>query len=87
VEETGESEVGEREFGHPAKIDYDETVLRWMDRYLKGSTNGVSDEPPVRYFVMGANQWRTAAQWPPPAQTVPVYLAAGVGQSNPSSLG
>jgi len=31
VEETGESEVGEREFGHTAKIDYDETVLRWMD--------------------------------------------------------
>lgn len=23
------------------------------------------DESPVRYWVMGANEWRTADDWPP----------------------
>jgi putative CocE/NonD family hydrolase len=41
-------------------------ILRWNDHWLKGIDTGVMDEPPVRYWVMGANQWRTAADWPPP---------------------
>ncbi len=31
VEETGMTHAGEREFGAAAAIDYDETILRWMD--------------------------------------------------------
>ncbi len=41
-------------------------VLRWHDYWLKGIDNGVLDDPPVRYWVMGANEWRTADDWPPP---------------------
>jgi predicted acyl esterase len=48
--------------------DYDEVVLRWMDHYLKHINNGVDHEKPVRYFVMGRNQWRDADQWPPTAR-------------------
>ena len=35
-------------------------MLRWYDHWLKGIDTGVMDEPPVRYWVMGANEWRTA---------------------------
>jgi len=41
-------------------------MLRWYDHWLKGFDTGVLAEPPVRYWVMGANQWRSAADWPPP---------------------
>jgi uncharacterized protein len=40
-------------------------ILRWHDHWLKGLDTGVMAEPPVRYWVMGANQWRTADAWPP----------------------
>lgn len=49
--------------------------LRWYDYWLKGIENGVMDEPRVRYWVMGANQWRYADDWPlPDTQWTPLYL-------------
>ena len=41
-------------------------IIRWYDHWLKGKDNGIMDEPPVRYWVMGANEWRTGADWPLP---------------------
>ena len=74
---TRETKAGEREFGPAAAIDYDETVLRWMDHYLRGSDNGVDREKPVRIFVMGENIWRDEEQWPPKrARATSFYLAA-----------
>ena len=40
-------------------------ILRWYDHWLKGIDTGIMAEPPVRYWVMGANEWRTADAWPP----------------------
>jgi len=37
---------------------------QWYDRILKGLDNGV-EEPRVEYFLLGANEWRSASQWPP----------------------
>ena len=51
-------------------------MVRWFDHYLKGVDNGVDGEPKVRYYVMGANVWREAADWPIPAQQTPYYLGA-----------
>jgi uncharacterized protein len=56
--------AGEREFGPSAAIDYDELILRWMDRYVRGMQNGVDHEKPVRLFVMGKNVWRDEDAWP-----------------------
>jgi putative CocE/NonD family hydrolase len=75
VDSTAKTRSGEREFGPTAAIDYDEVVLHWMDHYLKGADNGVEREKPVRYFVMGRNQWRDADQWPPAARATPAFLA------------
>jgi putative CocE/NonD family hydrolase len=71
---TEENKAGERTFALTAVIDYDETVLRWMDHYLRNEDNGVDREAPVRYYVMGAEEWRESAAWPPPAKQRPYYL-------------
>lgn len=76
VGSTGKSRSGERAFSPAAAIDYDEVVLRWMDHYLKGIDNGVDREKPVRYFVMGDDQWKESSVWPPPAQYKPFYLSS-----------
>ena len=55
---------GERDMGPAAALDYDELVLRWMDRWVKGTDNGVDREPPVRVYAMGAGEWRTGQTWP-----------------------
>jgi putative CocE/NonD family hydrolase len=75
VDSTQKTKAGDRTFGRAATIDYDETVLRWMDHYLKGMDNGVDRESPVRYFVMGRDEWRESKTWPPPAKTTPYYLS------------
>jgi len=50
-------------------------VLRWHDHWLKGIDTGIMDEPPVRFWVMGANAWRTADDWPlPQTQWTRLYL-------------
>ncbi|HWJ47228.1 MAG TPA: CocE/NonD family hydrolase [Candidatus Udaeobacter sp.] len=86
VDNTARTRSGEREFGPTAAIDYDEVVLRWMDHYLKHIDNGVDHEKPVRYFVMGRNQWRDADQWPPAARTTPAFLAPGTGNTSAGRL-
>jgi len=74
VASTARTKSGEREFSAAATIDYDEIVLRWLDHYVRGIDNGVDREKPVRYFVMGSNQWRNADAWPPPARPTSYYL-------------
>jgi hypothetical protein len=74
VASTAKTKSGEREFGPSAAIDYDETVLRWMDYYLRDMENGTENGKPVRYFVMGANRWREAEVWPPVAKAISYYL-------------
>jgi putative CocE/NonD family hydrolase len=73
--------AGDLDFGPNAVIDYDELVLDFHDHYLRGIANRFTDEPPVRYFVMGANEWRDAASWPPATdRALTLYLdAAGEG--------
>jgi putative CocE/NonD family hydrolase len=72
-----ESKAGERDFGPTAPIDYDEMILRWMDRYVRGMDNGVDREKPVRIFVVGENAWREEDSWPlARAHLQPYFLSA-----------
>ena len=66
VPRAGRTMVGEREYGANGSIDYDEVVLRWMDRHLRDLDNGVDREKPVHVFVMGSNRWIDADAWPIP---------------------
>ncbi len=55
---------GPIDFGPEADAQYADLLLRWFDFKLKGSNNGLRDEPPVRLFIMGANTWRNESEWP-----------------------
>ncbi len=76
------SKSGDLDFGKDAAIDVDSLAIRWFDYWLKGIGNGIMDEPPVRLFVMGSNQWRDEEDWPlARAKPVPYYLR-GNGSAN-----
>lgn len=50
--------------------------LRWWDHWLKGIDNGVMQEDPVHYYVMGAPKdraWRSARTWPLPQEKRTAY--------------
>jgi uncharacterized protein len=65
-----EARAGELDFGPEGALDYDELVLDFHDHYLRGLANRFAEAAPVRYFVMGANEWREASGWPPAASRV-----------------
>ncbi len=73
--------VGEVDFGVRASallVMPDLIQLRWFDYWLKGEENGILDEPPVRLFVMGKNEWRTEQEWPlARTEYRPYYLHSG----------
>lgn len=68
--ETEHTMVGARDVGD-ARFDYVGLTQRWFDHFLRGIENGVTQEPKVRAYVMGANVWRSYDRWPP-AQARPV---------------
>jgi putative CocE/NonD family hydrolase len=68
-------------FTGPAHLErpfhqYHDEILRWYDYWLKGIDTGIMQEPRVRYWLMGANEWRTGDSWPlPQTEWVEFYLA------------
>jgi predicted acyl esterase len=49
---------------YPMRTDWNATMLRWLDHYLKGVDNGIDRE--LGFDLQGSDgQWRHAAQWPP----------------------
>ncbi|MBX3160084.1 MAG: CocE/NonD family hydrolase [Deltaproteobacteria bacterium] len=49
-----------------AGFDLDAELLRFFDHHLLGRATDVTAEPTVRYYMMGAERWRSAPTWPPP---------------------
>ncbi|HVT65418.1 MAG TPA: CocE/NonD family hydrolase [Mycobacteriales bacterium] len=68
----------DNDFTPKSVADMNEVHLRWFDYWLKGIDNGLIDEPPVRYFYTGINEWRTDSTWPPTERTeTSLYLRSG----------
>jgi len=44
--------------------DHHDIILRWYDHWLKGIDTGIMDEPPIRLFIKGKNEWRDEHEWP-----------------------
>src|SRR6266404_2802822 len=67
--------TGPAHLERPFHQHHDE-IIRWYDHWLKGDATGIMNEPPVRYWLMGANEWRTGANWPlPETQWTKYYLS------------
>lgn len=61
--------------GEVAESPINELMLGWYDHFLKSADNGISTDPRVDYFLMGANRWKTARTWPlPDTQWTRYYL-------------
>ncbi|NJC66061.1 CocE/NonD family hydrolase [Planosporangium flavigriseum] len=73
------------DYGPAADNPVDELQLGWFDHWLKGKRNQVSQDPAVRLFVMGANRWLRAGNWPVPGTEYRDYYLASQGQANSAS--
>jgi putative CocE/NonD family hydrolase len=63
--------------------------LTWFDALLKGDGRHLR-RLPVRYYLMGADEWLEAQAWPPPAQELRLFLgreAGGEGRLSPDQPG
>jgi putative CocE/NonD family hydrolase len=63
-EHGGGSRAGVLEFPGAADVDLLALQQRWLDHHLRGVSNGVTDEPRVRIYIMGLNRWRDEDEWP-----------------------
>ena len=79
---TEDTIVGERSMGD-ARLDYQEIVYGFFDRFVKSASSPRLDTlPKVTYFTMGSNRWQSADTWPPPgAEPMTFYLSSG-GNAN-----
>jgi len=74
--------VGERDMGD-ARLDYEEIMYAFFDRFLKGENSGVMDTTPrVRYYTMGLNQWQSSDTWPPRGGQAMMFFLSSGGKAN-----
>jgi putative CocE/NonD family hydrolase len=80
-----ETRVADEDFGGEAAMGGEKVValtVRWFDYWLKGTETGVTREPPVRYFMMDANAWRTSDVWPPRESKTQEWFLDSGGRAN-----
>ena len=62
-------------------LDFGVEARRWFDYWLKGIRNGIMDESPIHYYVIGAPKkeaWQASNQWPLAKQKpAPFYFGGG----------
>src|SRR5208283_4785788 len=52
---------------------FQELQVQWLDRWLKGESNGAETAAKVMLFVKGADRWRLEDDWPlPDAHATPL---------------
>lgn len=52
-------------------------LLDWFDRWVSGKDTG--PDGGIRYWQLGADEWREAPAWPPPHEPLRMYLRSGGG--------
>lgn len=74
--------AGEMNFGVTVTAD---AAWRPALEAFHGGHSGLATPPPspdVTYFLMGANEWRTATDWPPPGSAVDAWYLHSGGKAN-----
>lgn len=74
--------VGERSVGD-ARLNYNEQIYQWWDKWLKGNANNFEAKTPkVQYYTMGLNKWQTADAWPPASAQMQTMYLHSAGKAN-----
>jgi putative CocE/NonD family hydrolase len=76
------TELGAFDFGDDALLDLETYELRWFDHWLKGYPNNIMDEPKVKLFILGRNEWRDEAEWPLPDAKYTKFYFHSKGKAN-----
>ncbi|MBU8568346.1 CocE/NonD family hydrolase [Virgibacillus pantothenticus] len=81
--------AGERSFGIHASAgflnqrgDLTNLHIRWFNYWLKGISEDITEEPPIKLFVMGINQWRYEESWPLVRTAYVPYYFHSKGEAN-----
>ncbi|MHC4258982.1 MAG: CocE/NonD family hydrolase [Planctomycetota bacterium] len=53
---------------------------KFFDYWLRGIDNGFYDEPPIYYYQMGEEEWKSTSTWPPPGTKDTKYYLQATGQ-------
>ena len=57
------SRAGARDVGE-WRLDFEDLYLRWYRYWLDGDDTGITEMARVQYYLMGANEWKSAEAWP-----------------------
>lgn len=76
--------IGERDFSSAANKfsgpNMHKIHLEWFDHHLKGAD--MTEQEAVLYFAMGANEWRSAINWPLPNTRYTPFYFESEGSAN-----
>ena len=72
------------DFGPNSQILFRKLQLEWFDQWLKDKDVKLMSKPPIRIFVMGANQWRDELEWPPRGTRPTRFYLDSSGHANSS---
>jgi putative CocE/NonD family hydrolase len=75
--------VRNTDYGPKAVSAIDRLQIRWFDQILKGINTGLLEEPPIHWFEMGTNDWRTFFQLPDPKSAYTV-ITHGLASIDPT---
>ena len=78
------TKAGDRDVGE-WQLDFQELYLRWYRHWLDGEDAGIEDLPHVQYYLMGANEWKQAAEWPVPGTSFERFYLHSRGAANSAS--
>ncbi|HRJ26542.1 MAG TPA: CocE/NonD family hydrolase [Fimbriimonadaceae bacterium] len=70
------------DYGPNSILELDSLYLRFFDTFLKNKSVGLEKVDRVKFFVSGANEWRTFADWPAPHATKQVYYLSAEAPAN-----
>ncbi|MCB1111533.1 MAG: CocE/NonD family hydrolase [Chlamydiales bacterium] len=59
-----------------------EPMVKWFNCWLKGEEFAFDPDNPVAYYMMGKNEWRNAASWPPPGVSNVKFYLDSKGHAN-----
>ena len=76
------SKLGDFDYGPHSMVPLPKEAIRWFDYWLKGSDNGIVDEPRCRMFLMGANRWIETDTFPIAERHDREWLLAANGPAN-----
>jgi putative CocE/NonD family hydrolase len=68
-EHSGRQNISPWETSRTPLFDHDAELLEFFDRHLIDGGEPAEENTRVRYYVMGAEVWKSAPTWPPPGVT------------------